>query len=368
MRKFRIRSVLVLLTMSALLASVVGIRWRFARLKIDLQNRSMVITATDSPTLKGFLFPRARAYYVSIERATSVSSLLPFHGPLELNLLGEEIETTLIEEIAGLNDVKSLRVRHADSNFIPLIAKIDSLEKLDLGGSRIEIDYQSAKLISRLKRLRILNLSGTKISDSSLPAMAQIGLTDLQLNDTAVTSDSLPSISKLRQLTSLDLSRTKISDRNLEKLEELEELRELRLNQTDISGQALDAISMIPRLEVLELNYCNVEELALFKLKNSKLKRLSVDRISFDKFGMSPIQKSMPSCQISHRHGVYGITPFATVEVDIDFEDAIDAIFEQEDKTKVPGTANKNKVPSKNKVPGAKNENDPVKTVVKPLE
>lgn len=327
--KFKLRLVFGLLTISAFLAFAVGIRLRFECLKIELRNQSIFITATDNPSLSGFFFPRSRAYSISVDQASSVSTLFEFDGPIELNLLGEEIEATLLDEIADLNDVRSIRIRHAKPNLIPFIAKIDTLEELDFGGSKVEIDCRSSVLIGELKNLRILNLSGTKISDSCFLGIAQVvGLTDLRLSDTDLTSDSLSAISRLRHLTNLDLSRTKISDRSLEELGKLERLRELRLNGTAISRQALAAITTISSLEKLELNYCNIEEIALLDLKNLELEHLSVDCLTFDKSGVSVIKQSMPRCKILHRQAVHGVSPLAYRGIDLDFDNAINGIFE----------------------------------------
>jgi Leucine-rich repeat (LRR) protein len=111
-----------------------------------------------------------------------------------------------------------------------------------LGGGIKVTDLGLAKL-ARLKKLRLLDISGAQITPTglkvleSLPRLERLNLWNCKnLNDSAA-----PVLAAIPSLTYLDLSETLVGDATLESLASLPHLKSLYLTDTQVTPAAVDA-------------------------------------------------------------------------------------------------------------------------------
>ena len=133
-------------------------------------------------------------------------------------------------------------------------------------------------LLNRIRYLRSLELSGTKVTNNGLDALVpHETLETLALANTAVTDVGMQSIGKLKNLKVLDLSGCKISDNAIPALLELQSLDHLVLNETDITDTGCNEIAKIASLTKIFLNTTSITDAGVAELaKLTKLQRLGV--------------------------------------------------------------------------------------------
>jgi hypothetical protein len=96
-------------------------------------------------------------------------------------------------------------------------------------------DAELSSLAPLGNNISILNLAGTKVTDTGLSAIAQMpNLRELRLERTAITDAGLKHLVKLRHLEYLNLYGTPVTDAALETLKDLPALRHLYLWKTKI--------------------------------------------------------------------------------------------------------------------------------------
>src|SRR5262245_22389355 len=90
---------------------------------------------------------------------------------------------------------------------------------LDLNNGE-DIANPSMKLLTGLKKLRVLNLSQCSVNDDGLRALAGLNtITDLDLSFTGVSDAGLKHLKGLTRLSKLDLSETKVTDEGVKELQ-----------------------------------------------------------------------------------------------------------------------------------------------------
>ena len=134
--------------------------------------------------------------------------------------------------------------------------------------------------IGRLKQLRKLNLSYTKISDLGLENLRPLRnvvslncyyceyvsdggiaflkqwdkLEYLNLRGTEVTSKVFEHLAKMRKLKTLDVGFSRVNDDGFDALASLEQLSELHIGGDKMSGLALPLLRLLPSLTYLDVN------------------------------------------------------------------------------------------------------------------
>lgn len=101
------------------------------------------------------------------------------------------------------------------------ISELKQLKRLSLSYAR-NVDDEALAEIEQLKRLEILHLTGTAVTDRGMPHLAKLKrLKILSLNYALVTDQGLIHLADLKQLQTLDLRQTNVSVRGVDRLRRL---------------------------------------------------------------------------------------------------------------------------------------------------
>ena len=115
--------------------------------------------------------------------------------------------------------------------------------------------------IGKLKRLQMLDLRDTRISDAGLRHLR--GLRDLKLlvlTGTKVSDRGLSELENMPQLEVLCLEETKITDAGLQQLGGLANLKWLNVSGNQITDAGLACLRQFPLLEVLIVDSCPISQ------------------------------------------------------------------------------------------------------------
>lgn len=132
---------------------------------------------------------------------------------------------------------------------------------------RIPVDV--CKQLGQLKNVQKIWFTGSPVTDDGVKELIPLAntLTLLDLNGSKITSESLKSLSQLKNLTSLAITDTAISDDNLKELQNLKKLTHLYLSRTKITDACYDDVAGIKSLKELYVVECRLPKDAVAELK-----------------------------------------------------------------------------------------------------
>jgi Leucine Rich repeat len=132
------------------------------------------------------------------------------------------------------------------------------------------IDDAGLADLSRLGRVRYLDLSDTKITDRGLAALhGYKRLKYLYLHNTPITDAGLAHLAHLDRLDNLILTGTNIGDAGLAHLQGLTSLTALGLEGTQVTDAGLAQLKTLPRLQTVFLKGTKVTPRGIEELKRS---------------------------------------------------------------------------------------------------
>jgi len=261
----------------------------------------------DTDLRKLLQLPSLRSLDLSLTRITDqgMQELKNAAGIVDLNLYFAEYVTD--EGLAAIKDWKKLKrlnlhgTKISDTT-LEHISGIATLESINVGSAMIT-DVGMERLVS-LPNLKELTMGGNELGDAGLQALRQIpGLTYLDLSG--------------RQGTDSNVWTVSISDVGLDAVLTLKELRELRfgctskgigiegarfatVSMTDVSVRWLEKLKALPKLEKLKLQGCaRVDDRAigaLIALPN--LREVDLKGTSVTEKGLAALRAAKPKAQI----------------------------------------------------------------------
>jgi hypothetical protein len=143
------------------------------------------------------------------------------------------------------------------------LSRLDTIEDLDLGGSKTLTD-DGVRHLARLPRLKRLNLSGTAITDRGLQVLNELpNLQTLSLAWTRVTDDGMRPLASCHDLEELDLAGTPTGDGALRAVAGKQKLR--HLHSGDLVTDA--GMPLLHELPVFSTWHGGAVELALLSYR-----------------------------------------------------------------------------------------------------
>ncbi len=147
-----------------------------------------------------------------------------------------------------------------------LLKPLKYLEMLELNGTRIT--DSGLKELSEHRNLNVLCLKGTNITDVGMKTIGVLkNLQNLFLDDTKITDDGLVELQGLENLKQLELSGTRITDEGLKTICELKTILGLNLGATRISDAGLKDLGQLPLLSTLNLMNTKITDHGLKNIK-----------------------------------------------------------------------------------------------------
>jgi internalin A len=270
---------------------------------VDL--RGSWVTDTDLRKLQNF--PYLTHLDLSLTRITDqgMQELRKLPGIVDLNLyFAEYVTDEGLAAIRGWKKLKRLNVHGTKITDTTLehIAGITTLEQLNIGSAMVT-DVGLERLTS-MPNLKELTMGGNKLGDAGLQALRQMpGLTYLDLNG--------------RQGTDANIWAISMSDRGLDAVLSLKELRELRFGCTflgvGVEGNRLATVSAInvttrwlermkslPKLERLKLQGCiRVDDDSLAVLASfPALREVDLKGTSVTENGLAKFHEAKPKAVV----------------------------------------------------------------------
>ena len=197
---------------------------------------------------------------VTWKKGTSVEGgLAPLWNSPRLQIINVTSPALTDADLAILGDrpeLESLRFTGADISDEGLthLAGLLKLISFNLADIPRVTDLGVKHLSPLLPRLKSLELTGTSITDASMPAIGQIpDLNNLDLARTRVTDVGLASLTGSNSLQDVWLGDTAITDRGLAHIRGLMRMRALHLKNTAITDEGLAHLARMTDLKVLDL-------------------------------------------------------------------------------------------------------------------
>ncbi len=143
---------------------------------------------------------------------------------------------------------------------------LGSIHSVNLANSKITgAGLENLKVLDQLQNL---DLYGTQVTDAGLENLKGHRLRNLDLRETKVTDAGLESLKGLNLLSNLRLG-TQVTDAGLENLKGLTELHTLGLNKTQVTDAGLEHLQGLDRLRYLDLRDTKVTDAGVMKLQQA---------------------------------------------------------------------------------------------------
>jgi hypothetical protein len=245
--------------------------------------RASWVTDSDLPKLAEL--PHLTHLDLSLTRITDhgLQQLKSAPGIVELNLYyAEQITDEGMAAVKGWKKLKRLNLRGTKITDTTLehLSNVMTLESLDIGFAQItDVGLDRLTPLTNLKELVV---GGNKLTDTGLQALRQLpGLTSLSLGGSqrtdsglwtiSLTELGLDTITTLKELRELRLDGMPVTARWLEKLKVLDKLERLNLQGCKRLGDdATQALADWPSLRVIDLKGAAVTEKGLASLRRAK--------------------------------------------------------------------------------------------------
>jgi internalin A len=177
-----------------------------------------------------------------------------------LKSIGGKVEMT-----GGHVTSVSMRSTSITDREMAVLTKLPQLSDLNLEQTEISSDGLSS--IAAIKSLRSLNLGHTLLGDNALASLTPlVNLRTLHLSSTLVQGPGLSAISGLTNLRELNLDGAPLGNEGMEHVAKIYGLETLSLRYTNLTDPAMDQIGKLKNLRRLDLSSVDVTEKGLMSL------------------------------------------------------------------------------------------------------
>jgi hypothetical protein len=134
---------------------------------------------------------------------------------------------------------------------LPLV--FDPIYSINVRKWTTSITDEDVALLARESELRMLDLSGTLVTDAGLKSIEGLQNLDcLELGRDQITDAGMKSIGKLRRLSELLLDETRVTDAGLVDLEGLGSLKKIYLRDTTVTDLGIERLRQaLPGVEII---------------------------------------------------------------------------------------------------------------------
>ncbi len=255
---------------------------------VDL--RASWVTDSDLPQLAAL--PYLTRLDLSQTRITDLGlqQLKAAPSIVELNLYyAEQITDEGMAAVKGWKKLKRINLRGTKVTDTTLehLANVATLESIDVGFAQIT-DVGLDRL-TPLVNLKELVVGGNKLTDVGLQALRQLpGLTSLSLGGSQRTDSGLWTIS--------------LTEQGLDSITTLKELRELRLDGMPVTARWLEKLKLLTKLERLSLKGCKRvgDDASPMLSAWSTLRILDLEGTAVTEKGLTELRQAKPNTQIFH--------------------------------------------------------------------
>jgi Leucine-rich repeat (LRR) protein len=245
---------------------------------------------TDSDLREIAALPHLASLNLSLTRITDrgMKELKNAPGITDLDLrYAEQITDEGVSAIRGWKKLRRLNLRGTKITDMTLghLAGLPTLEMLDIGF--VQFTDSGLENLALLPKLKELSIGGNKLTDSGLRFLRQVtGLTYLDVSGEQRTDSGLWSVS--------------ITELGVDSIATLKELRELRMNRSAISGGWLEKLKPLQKLERLSLQDTKrLGDDAVARLESfPNLRWLDLKRSGISENALAELRRAMPRCQV----------------------------------------------------------------------
>lgn len=213
-----------------------------------------------------------------------------------LKISGESIDKIDLEKLKHLKNLTHIDLsgtRINDSSIENLNILFPKLEYLNLS-SRKGVTDKSLESIGKLDQLIYLNLFSCDISSEIFRKTIKLtNLRFLLLGETTITDIKTGEIDQFSKLTYLNLSRTKICDDTLKELVKLKKLQHLVISETHVKGENFGLFSKLTHLTSLSLGESQITKKSIELLQKTSISSLEISYLPittewFDELALLP--------------------------------------------------------------------------------
>lgn len=207
-----------------------------------------------------------------------------------------------LKNLIGLDSLKRLTLydnRRVTDVGIAHLEELPNLEYLDLRDTRMT--DEGLKHFAAMNRLESLVLEGSQFTDNGVEHLEGcLQLRALQLRLPQMTDQGLQKIQGLsRRLRILQIGGSRVSDAGLAQLAELQSLEQLGLNNLAISDDGLKQLQGLKTLYVLNLSRTPISDAGLVHLRGlANLRDLVLSESRVTQAGVADLQTALPKCVI----------------------------------------------------------------------
>ncbi len=144
-----------------------------------------------------------------------------------------------------------------DMEALGIVAGLSNLELLDLSESR-NLSAAALARVGALQELRILYLNDAGITDADLKEIQNPALEELSLGRAYIQGPGLAALAGLKRLRTLNLLGTRIDDQAIAHLEKLPLLENLNISRTGVGDEGMRTIARLPNLRRLVMTHLRV--------------------------------------------------------------------------------------------------------------